>query len=91
MAATITPRSAPKVNVLGVLAIVTLETSLLLASVIWRLEHPPTYILSFDPSINLVLYAILSLPFALGTIAIGGGAWWLAHRQTTPLDSQGQL
>jgi hypothetical protein len=91
MAATITPRSAPKVNVLGVLAIVTLEASLLLASVFWRLEHPPTYILSFNPSMNLVLYAVLSLPFALGTIAIGGGAWWLTHRRTGPLDSQRQL
>src|SRR5215469_10490637 len=76
-----TAGSVPGVNVLGTLAIVTLETILLLASVFWRLDHPPTYLLNFNPVVNLVLYAILSLPFAFGTIAIGGGAWWLAHRK----------
>jgi len=77
-----TTSSPPKVNVLTALAVVTLETTLLLASVFWRLDHPPTYHLSFSPSLNLIFYAVLSLPFAFGTIAIGGAAWWLAQRKS---------
>jgi len=76
-----TSGSPSKVNVLTALAVVTLETTLLLASVFWRLDHPPTYLLNFSPSVNLIFYALLSLPFAFGTITIGGGAWWLAHRK----------